>query len=350
MNYFLLLLFIIVLLFLIVDGWMAFNTWQKRIHIGRWNNRKSWQHAVEKKASCWLQKTPKIPISDETRLVLWDFIRGKYSHNNIQSWQYAGLIMGLEREEAYAFYQKHDLKTYNSTDSALLMYALFNKNILGQKDLIAYADKLNIKNDKETIPYRSNLPNIRFVDSIGMLVPFMTACGFKEKAICQIKEYDKTLLKGIFPPHAYNIKSDLPLGIYDWGRGLGWYILGITETFELEGNKDRIIRLADNMINLQQNNGGLGFMFFSQTNIESTGSALLGILFVKAYEITNNDKYLEAAIKVEKALMKITRRDGAIDYAQGDTKGIGFYSTRFDIMPFAQGLTLLLSKRLNSYI
>ena len=43
---------------------------------------------------------------------------------------------------------------------------------------------------------------------------------------------------------------------------------------------------------------------------------------------------------------EMTRRDGALDYAQGDTLGIALYSTRFDILPFAQGMTLSLLKKL----
>lgn len=47
--------------------------------------------------------------------------------------------------------------------------------------------------------------------------------------------------------------------------------------------------------------------------------------------------------------MKATRRDGTIDFAQGDTKGIGSYSQIFDRMPFAQGMGLYLSKTLDIY-
>ena len=40
--------------------------------------------------------------------------------------------------------------------------------------------------------------------------------------------------------------------------------------------------------------------------------------------------------------MKVTRRNGVIDFCQGDTKGIGLYATTFDLMPFVQGLTIRL--------
>ena len=46
--------------------------------------------------------------------------------------------------------------------------------------------------------------------------------------------------------------------------------------------------------------------------------------------------------------MKATRRNGAVDYCQGDTYGIGYYSQIFSVMPFVQGLTLMLSKQLDS--
>ena len=69
----------------------------------------------------------------------------------------------------------------------------------------------------------------------------------------------------------------------------------------------------------------------------------------KDLDITWKGNVCTGAIKIEKALMKATRRDGTIDFAQGDTKGIGSYSQIFDRMPFAQGMGLYLSKTLDIY-
>lgn len=330
--------------FLLTDSWMAFNTWQKRIHIGRWNDKKKWQDAIRKKAVSWLNHAPIIPVSDERRLILWDILLGRYGNNNLQSWQYAGLLLGLGPEYANSFYKKHqEIRTQYSVDNALLMYVLFKKGVFKRKDLLEYANEAELIRQEGTVPYRQSLPHIRFVDTIGMIVPFLNACGYTDQALNQIKEFDKALLKYVFPPHAYDIKKDMPLGVYDWSRGLGWYIIGITETEELDGNRERILRLANEMLKYQLDNGGLGYMFFSKSQIDSSGTALLGLLFIKAFDISRNDVYLNAAKKVEMALMRITRRNGEIDYAQGDTKGIGMYSNRFDIMPFVQGITVHLS-------
>ena len=340
----LVILLAIILPFFLVDGWTEFNVWQKRIHIGRWKSRTDWQIAVRDKAVSWLKHTPIVPVSDEKRMVLWDMLRGKYGNRNIQSWQYAGLLFGLGQENAQAFYVAHqNIRRQYSVDNALLMYVLYKKDVLSRKDLIEYAQESGLVDQEGTVPYRQQLLDIRFVDTIGLLVPFLVACGYDDKALNQIKEYDEALLYGIFPPHAYDVKKHLPLGIYDWSRGLGWYILGITETEELDGNRERILRLANEMLKYQQDNGGLGSMFFSPSRIESSGTALLGILFVKAFEITSDRVFLDAAKMAEGALMRITRRNGEVDYSQGDTKGIGMYSNRFDIMPFVQGITVHLS-------
>ena len=72
------------------------------------------------------------------------------------------------------------------------------------------------------------------------------------------------------------------------------------------------------------------------------------MLFLKAYEISKKDVYLDSAKRIEKYIMSVTRKDGGIDYCQGDAKGIGRYSNLYDIMPFAQGIALRFSKELHS--
>ena len=315
---------------------MSLYTWYKRIHFGKWTNRREWQASVEKVSRRWVTHLPLIPDGDN-----------KKRNHNVKSWQYAGLLLGLDDSFSKRFLETHpNLFLTPSVDKALLLYVLYRKNQISKEILLDYAQKL-IPDVEHTIPYRKNLPDIRFVDTIGMLIPFLFACGWESLALEQIEEYDNALLKGVFPPHAFDIKKGLPLGVYDWGRGLGWYILGITETDGLKGNDERIVRLAEEMLGLRRQDGGLGCFFFSPSHMESSATALLGLLFLKAFHLTQRQDFLSAAKEAERALMRMTRRDGAVDYGQGDTIGIGLYSLRFDILPFSQGMTLLLSKELD---
>lgn len=316
----------------------ALNTWFKRIHFGKWTDRKDWQANVEIICQRWITHLPKQPVVDR---------RGSIFNENFQSWQYAGLLFGLEESFAYSFLAGHTkILDMPSVDKALLMYVLYKKNQLTKEALLDFARPL-MTGDIHTIPYRNDLPDIRFVDALGMLVPLMVACGMNAVALAQLHEFDPALLKGVFPPHAYDIKRGLPMGIYDWGRGLGWYILALTESTSLEESRARIVQLAETMMHFRLPNGGLGAHFFSPSRLESSGTALLGILFMNAFDLTGKQLFLDAALQAEQALMRITRRDGAIDYGQGDTVDISNYSRRFDILPFTQGIALFLSKELD---
>ena len=71
------------------------------------------------------------------------------------------------------------------------------------------------------------------------------------------------------------------------------------------------------------------------------------MLFISAFKHSRKIQYLDAARRIETALMSMTRRDGAVDYAQGDTHGIGMYSMRYGTMPFVQGIALRFTESLD---
>ncbi len=344
------LLAIILLAVLLVAGWdvaAAVSTWQARIGIGRWESRESWQAAIRKRAGKWLERTPAVPRTDNTRYILPDILRGAYKSSAIQDWQTAGLLMGLGKEEAESYAEKHPdaFKEVTETDTALLAYALKEKGALTPSQEDSIRTRFLPYADAGTIPYRTRRPDVRFVDTVGLVCPFLYATGLEELADRQIGEFDKVLLDGVFPPHAYRTDTSLPLGVYDWSRGTGWYILGLTESGR---NEARILKLAEKMLELQRQDGSFGcFLFDSASPSESSGTALAGLLFIQAYRISSDKRYLQAAKGAEKALMRMTRRDGTLDCAQGDTLGIGSYSRRFDRMPFAQGMALRLSRSLD---
>lgn len=344
----------ILLSFILVDVFVNVNEWQKRIHIGRWNNRNEWRSAMEKKALLWLKHAPTVKKKSNTRLILWDILRGEYRSSTIQIWQDAGLILGLGHDQAQKFIGSHVLFVSKETikpEDLLLAYALKKQGVLTSEQENIILNFFQHLKDEGTIYYRPWMKKIRYVDTIGMVVPFLYACGWNDLAIRQIEEYDEALLKGIYPAHAYDIERKLPMGVHDWCRGIGWYILALTEAPILRGNHSRIIKLANAMLQYQHEDGSFSCFFFNnKERMESSGTVLVGLLFISAYQITQESKFLIAAKKVETSLMKATRRDGALDYCQGDTYSIGHYSQCFSVMPFAQGIAIMFSKRLDTYL
>ena len=357
MIVFLSLLVVVLLVFIGFDFALLFYEWQARIHIGRWSDRLEWQKAIEIRARKWLQRSPTVKLTDSNHWVLFDMLRGRYRNKTIQSWQEAGLLLAFGKTESLHYAMR---KTDNITgdwkekpsriDEVLLAYVLKKNGALTPKaEETVLAFIMSLKGTQDTIPYRAVLPNVRFVDTIGMVVPFLFLCGETELAMKQIEEYDRAKLANTsIPSHAYDIECNVPLGVYDWARGAGWYILGLVES-NADGTLDeRIISLAEDLLPYQKTDGGFGAMFFNKgSTSESSGTALIGLLMVNAYRISSDQRFLDAAFGAEKQLMTVTRRTGAIDCCQGDTKGIGYYSMTFSVMPFAQGIALKLSKELN---
>lgn len=340
--------------FVLVDIFVYLLEWQSRIHIGRWKDRIEWQQALERTSRRWVKHTPVVRITSNTRLLLWDMLRGTFRSSTIQKWQDAGLLLGLNEVDAREYIRNHRLIFSSSKlepEDLLLAYVLLKHHCLTDEQqhvILSSYDKLK---DVGTIAYRPWLKNIRFVDTIGMVLPFLHACGWDGLAMRQLKEYDSALLHGIYPAHAYDLEKKLPLGVHDWSRGIGWYILGLVEAVTLPGNKERIVKFSEALLLHQNVNGGFScFVFNHQERMESSGTVLIGLLFVAAYQISYDKRFLSAAFRIEKALMQATRRNGALDYCQGDTYGIGYYSHLFTVMPFAEGLALLLSKKLNEFV
>lgn len=351
---------------------IGFNRWQRRIHIGRWSDMSTWESALAERGRRWLKRMPVVPKLDNERLIVIDKIRGQYSNTTIQSWQHGGLLMGLSLHgsRGYAEYfvdsRGRWLQMPENVDFALLAYAIMG---ISQTEIDVdnamkqiYALIQSVKGDNATVPYRRGMGDVRFVDTIGFICPFLVRYGMKYDvpeavalAFEQIKEYDKMLLDGEvnFPPHAIDWRRHLPLGVYDWGRGLGWYMLGVVESHRnLPGGEfkayleSRIIKMAQQLLRFQKPSGGWGAsVFIADSPVEGSVTSLAGLLMLEAYIITSDKIYLRAAQGAIKQLMAVTQRNGALDMCQGDTKGIGNYSTRFGYMPFAQGMALLLTKR-----
>ena len=314
------------------------NTWLARIHIGRWHDRSEWQGALREKARMWLWHMPNVPVL------------GRNGRETVKQWQIAGLLLGLEEADARFFLNRHPdcLDGGECVETAFLAYALKKKGLLSEdvgNQLVSAFEE--VFRNEGSVPYRENSPDIRYVDTIGLICPFLYLMGKDLLADRQLVEYDCALYEGVFPFHAYNIKENLPMGVCDWSRGMGWYILGLLES---EYNQDRVLRLSRGVRDLPRVDGSFGcFLFNPHSPRESSGTALAGLLFGKAYELSLDDSYLEAAEKCAGALMTMTRRDGTLDFAQGDTVGIALYSMRFDILPFAQDMTLLLLKQLDNF-
>lgn len=386
--------YVIYLLIIIVVGIdiiPIFTDWISRIHIGRYTNKRQWEDKILLVSQRWLTKTPKIKVTDNTRLVVIDMLKGNYTKDSIQYWQEAALLLGIiEYEKNNKCYKDNkyiykflDEKFYEdgswkkepkNVDVAILAYSIMNiDNIDLDKYKIALDYVWNIiRNNKGTdgtVKYRENCNDERYVDTIGFICPFLIKYGVRYKnnecielGINQILNFNIYGMQNYVkvPFHAYSISSQYKLGLCGWGRGLGWFAIGTIESWiELPNNhtdkiqlEEIIVKFSKEIIELQQKNGGWGWMTtIEDSRTDSSATATLGWFLINASKIERISK--ECFKSVEKAisyLMKVTRRNGVIDFSQGDTKAIGVYSQLFNQLPFTQGYALRLISVYNNIL
>lgn len=70
------------------------NLW--RYHIGRWADETQWAEAVKNCAKKWLLNPPVVSSIDESQYRLVKKLKGQAISATIQSWQNAGLSLGVQ--------------------------------------------------------------------------------------------------------------------------------------------------------------------------------------------------------------------------------------------------------------
>lgn len=388
------LFFILIMIIIItIDLVPIIGTWVSRIQIGKYGDIFSWNNTITKRGVKWLSKTPKIKITDNTRLVVIEMLKGNYSKSSIQHWQEGSLLLGLseylkngqssETKKAILKFLdgKFDSKGQwinkpEYVDVAILAYAVMKLDFIETDkykkafDYIWQLIKDHVGEDG-TVMYRKSMKNYRYVDTIGFICPFLITYGVKygieeciELAVKQIKEYEKYGMHNEFylPSHAYDIENKMPLGLYGWGRGLGWLAIGLIDAwnelpenhkYKLELDKS-IKKFAHTIMNFQRSNGSWNWTVTrNESRHDSSTTAALSWFLLNAAKIDDiSQRCLDSSKKALHYLMMVTRRSGAVDFSQGDTKDIGVYSSMFTILPFTQGFSMrsinLYLKYLNS--
>ncbi len=371
----------------LIDLVPLFADWQGRIHIGRYTDRQKWGQKVSERGSEWLTNTPKIKVTDNTRLIFIDMLRGNYTKSAIQHWQEASLLLGLTE-----YIKKHgdlaakaQVKTYldktfdqhgqwrdapKHVDGAILAYAVMKLDDVDTDRYKPAYDAIwnmiqGLIGEDGTVMYRSFMKPYRYVDTIGFICPFLIAYGIRYQvddcvrlAVKQIHEYEqKGMLKQQhIPCHAYNITTNMPLGLYGWGRGLGWYAIGLIDAWsELPENHELKSRLQQSVetftlavLKQQQASGAWNWTVTrSEARADSSTTATLAWFLLQASEIEGLEmKCKEAVDRAVSYLMQVTRRNGAVDFSQGDTKDIGVYAMLFNILPFTQGFCIRIVNRI----
>ena len=248
-----------------------------------------------------------------------------------------------------------------AVDCGMLSYAILKAAEDPQKvrPAMDFARSLieNNINEQGMISYTGGKENPEmYVDTLGLTCAFLALYAkvygvpsCEETAFVQLQMYHQYgLLEGAtLPNHAFNIQTKLPLGVYGWGRGTAWYVIGLMDTYEeltTTSYRDAvlqwIVEAAESYISYQRADGGFGAILQRANTYDSSATAALAWFYERCYMLLGQEKYWAVSAGCLSKLLKKTRITGAIDECQGDTKGIGVFAQTYDTMPFAQGMAM----------
>lgn len=227
---------------------------------------------------------------------------------------------------------------------ALLLYEFYNeKKFLCFAEQIYFSAILN-NIDNGVILYRKNSDFVLY-DTLGMTIPFLLKYSkikndpsIHELATNQIKNY---LLYGCdmktgIPVHGFNKETKIKVGSTNWGRGIGWYVLGLSEFFN---NSELLKEMQNIFVNLKKVE--LKNKLYSQfpgnsLEVDMSATLMFYYSFQKAKLLFWDKKEL---IDI---LGRFITKDGYIENTSGDTYYFNKYSSSFGKSEFSQGMFLLL--------
>jgi len=351
---------------------------------------------IHKKALDLLISPNAVPVSDQRRLLLFDDFRNMIKGNPLSfSWPDAILTKAIavldydmpdpRNLDALQRYYNRFLtaegsikKPISNLDIALHGEALLYLAIrTGEPRYHSAANQLikylldRAKSEGLSLAYRPKyINNIRLVDSLGMISPFLAMYGTiynnedaKQLAVSQVREFIRFGIehRSGLPFHGYNPdKNYSPIGIVGWGRLTGWYALGLIDTLrqlprasiERKELETAAFILAQNIRFYQNKDGGWNSIINVPSHFDSSATAMLTYFLCRAYLEGIIDASYKYSINLGVAALKRhTRIDGTVDFAQGDIMDINRASTYYGPAPYAQGMALaaiFLATRISS--
>ena len=264
----------------------------------------------------------------------------------IQTQDFKSLDIVKEKFDKYTVLSKNILRVDQVPNglTALSLYKVYNeeKYLEYSKDIFNFV--LEQIEEDGLLSYRKGQATI-FPDTLGLVIPFLlkydkhTELDAKKIAHNQMQYFINYGVnkKTYLPVHAVNRFNNIPLGSVNWGRGIGWYAIALSQLHKETGYFEKEYNGLIYSLEKIKNNDGLWGQFpGSNDNFDASAT----LLFMYA-NIINHQKKLEK-FNVIDSLKDHISNDGFILETSGDTYGINRYSNTFSKSELSQGLLLLI--------
>ncbi len=196
--------------------------------------------------------------------------------------------------------------------------------------------------------YRGDL-KVLFVDTIGMVIPFLYEYGTEFSipevlgdARMQLQYFHAVMgmdKRSKFPHHAFDMEKSMMLGSANWSRGTAWYSVGVSYALQYESELDW---LQEHYALMMQDLKLLSInsywpQFLGHTD-ETSIDASATVMFWYSLALRGEDVYDDLARALEHAI----NPQGFVEFSSGDTFYINKYSRLKSKSELTQGILLLL--------
>ena len=190
--------------------------------------------------------------------------------------------------------------------------------------------------------YRENTMS-ELNDTIGMIVPFLVkyyqfagnplALEIARNQLAFFIEHG-TDRETYLPSHGIHTITRIKVGSSNWGRGIGWYFIGLKDFHEVSGEFEAQYLGLCNTVRKLKNKEGLWDQFPGSDDTFDASSTTLIIYSLPRKEY-NSEKLI-------KQLSKYISKEGFILQTSGDTERPNLYSRAFGKSELSQGVLLLI--------
>lgn len=255
---------------------------------------------------------------------------------------------------------------FTNLDNAISGYSLIYMHQLtkeikykeGLEKLLFYIKEAP-KDSKGSIAYRKSRPKDIYVDSIGMIVPFLCRYGKVyndnvaiELGVIQIVNF---IMHGLdsnsyLPYHGYNLEEKLKYGIIGWGRGIGWLLIGMVDSLEYINEHSiypfivaEFIRIVNECMKYQLESGYFTWQLTALEGPVDTSATSMIIYAVKRGIMIGvlDEAYMKYS-DLGVAALRESIHDGKVMNSSGECMGFSMYPQTFGEYPWAQGPTTAL--------
>ncbi|WP_414590490.1 glycoside hydrolase family 88 protein [Anabaena sp. CCY 9614] len=205
------------------------------------------------------------------------------------------------------------------------------------------------------LPY--NKMNQNLVDTLGMICPFLAKYSSSygnsnalELSLNQLKQFIEANIDSDthLPYHGYYADGAKRLGMHGWGRGTGWYILGLIDTIvEVPKNHpnycflvESYISAANSLRKFQREDGHWNWAIPLRVNkLDSSATSFIGYSILRGIKAGILDNSFSTVTeKAIKGIIEVTHPNGLIDGSLSDCMGLGLYPNTFGPQPWLQGM------------